>query len=325
MPSDDADRDEDEHRVPTGTWASTPGILAPRDLDEEPGDGVADAEAPPREASGPAPRDSPASPAAPPRDAADSHVRPRFLASELMRQRSESHEPIWPGSSRFVGIVGGGLAAALAVAVAGGRELGVAAAALAILVVLAALLPMAPRTRAAVLALFGGLALLAGASLSRHAPDALLGGAALAATSGAFLRARRFRSLGARGLFVLAAGLGVAGLVLDGGVRGLTIESFSLVDLAPALRQLALGAALLLPLVTLLDASGPSGALAVAMAWILERLVDGALHVALEGLVPAAIGPLVGALVLPAAALGLAQAMPSAASPARRPRRAQAA
>lgn len=333
----------EEHRAPAGTWASEPGDA--EDLEAASStERVSEAPRPngaPLEASEAAAVERPSPPPArrdptgagraraegraprtPSAEASDSHVRPRFLASELLRRRAESFEPIWPTASRALAAAGGALAAALALAFAATGPAGIALALLCVLVGVVAVAPVAPPLRAAALALLGGLVVVVGALLSGRTSELLLGGAALTATAGAFLRARRFSSRGARGLFVVAAALGVAGLALDGGVHVLSIASFAIADVAPAVRQLFLGAALLLPLVTLLDAHGPSGAVAVAIAWILERLIDGGFHVALEGATPEALGPLLGALVLPAAGLALAQAMPSAALGPRRAARA---
>lgn len=315
--------DEEETKVPTGTWASVGADAT--DLDEkrpspDPGESHEREARPSRPPPRPnvatsTPRDLAPLLAEIPRaepDASDSQIRPRFLASELLRRRSESHEPIWPGISRIVGAIGGTAAGAIALAFLLPGNLPVATAVVAFALAAASLAPLGPSARAASLAVLGGLVIVAGTLFTQELVAMLEGAAALVICAGAFLRARRHGSLGARSLMVIGIGLGLAALVLEGGLTPLSIETFAIDDLAPALLQLSLGIVVLLPLMTFVDKHGPSGALAVATAWIVEQLAHAGILVARDGPTAPALGPMLAALVLPAAALGLAQAMPSA-------------
>lgn len=235
--------------------------------------------------------------------------RPPFLASVLMRQRDEQHEPICVKRGRVLSVLGGGTACAAALGSGGVDLLTALLGALAAMLALSAFIPL-PESRRSFLVVGLGLSTLVLGLLKRESSvdaTALLG--ALAASAGLMLRDRRLSSWPAAALVALGAAGAVAWIVGSGfeGMIAASFEPSALARPAMGLGLVVLGALWMLAFV---DDHGPSGAgyfASLTMGWaVLEALVLGWQAGAVT---PSVAGAIAAAAALPATAIALAQTL----------------
>lgn len=195
--------------------------------------------------------------------------RPRYLASELLKQDWYPRAPL-SRTLRWGAVAVGGAGAAAVMALGASSTGALALAAILAACAVLGALPFAAPLRGAVLAVLalGGTALAGWMRLDdgqEPAAPLLVAGITLAA-SALFFRAAHRTARFARALVGVGLATTMAWLVLTGGLDALVVESFAWHDCVfPALRVL-LGLVLVLSLLTFLDPTGHGGAWAAGGA-----------------------------------------------------------